>query len=367
MKSEILEIFEKLKNIMTVSGYETLGAEKVRDVAIEFTGGFFEESEISKSGSVILYHKSKKENAATLLLDAHMDTIGLAVSEICGDGFVRCSPVGGIDRRILTTAEIDIYGKKTVRGLFASVPPHLAGKNGDNTLPDFADMLVDTGKTEEELKNIISVGDPCVFVGETKELLGDRITSAHLDDKICCAAILCACSKLCDSETDCNVTVLLSSGEETREGGAKTASFITEADGCIALDVNFAKEKGVPEWQCSKIGDGAMISRSAATDRRMTDIVIKCAKKAGIPCKIIAETEGTGTNADTIEVSNRGTPTAVLSVPIKYMHTPSELCSEGDVRCVAGILINVIKNFDDMSREKETLLGKRIIKGGASK
>lgn len=365
MKSEILEIFEKLKNIMTVSGYETLGAEKVRDVAIEFTGGFFEESEISKSGSVILYHKSKKENAATLLLDAHIDTIGLAVSEICGDGFVRCSPVGGIDRRILTTAEIDIYGKKTVRGLFASVPPHLAGKNGDNTLPDFADMLVDTGKTEEELKNIISVGDPCTFSGETAELLGDRITSAHLDDKICCAAILCACRSLGSAETDCNVTVLLSSGEETREGGAKTASFITEADGCIALDVNFAKEKGVPDYQCSKLGDGAMISRSAVTDRRMTDIVIKCA--GNIPHKVIAETESTGTNADTIEVSNRGTPSAVLSVPIKYMHTPSELCSLGDVKCVSEILVNVIKNFDGMSREKETLLGKRVLKGGSSR
>jgi len=367
MESKILEIFEELKGIMTVSGYETVNAEKVRDVALRVSDGFFDSAEITKLGSIILYHRSEKENARTLLIDAHIDTIGLTVAEICGEGFIRCAPVGGIDRRILTTAEIEIFGKEKVRGLFASVPPHLANKNGDNTLPDFADMLVDTGRTDEELRELISVGDPCTFIGDTTRLLGDRICSAHLDDKICCAAVLCACSKLCDVRTDCNVTVLLSSGEETRGGGAKTAAFITEADGCIALDVNFAKEKDVPDLQSSVIGNGAMISRSAVTDRKMTDIVIKCAKEAGIPYKIIAETEGTGTNADALEVANRGTPTAVLSVPIKYMHTSGELCSEGDARCAAGIIINVVKNFDSMSRQKDTLLGKRVLKGGNDK
>ncbi len=363
MKTDILGIFEKLKNIMTVSGYETLNAEAVREVALECTDSFFQSSEITKSGSVILYHKSKKEKARTLLLDAHIDTIGLTVAEICGEGFIRCAPVGGIDRRILTTAQVEIFGKETIRGLFASVPPHLTNKNGENTLPDFADMLVDTGKTDEELRNIISVGDPAVFVGETRKLLGDRVVSAHLDDKICCAAILAACERAKNRDIDCNVTVLLSSGEETRGGGARTASFITEADGAVSLDVNFAKEKGVPDYQCSKLGDGAMISRSAVTDRRMTDIVEKCAKNAGIKHKIIAEVDGTGTNADTIEVANRGTPCAVLSVPIKYMHTPGEVFSVFDAECVSDILLEVMKNFDTISREKGTLLGVRVLKG----
>ncbi len=364
MKNIIPEIFEKLKNIMTVSGFETQNAQKVKEVALGCTDGFFEEAQITKSGSVILYHRAQKENARTLLLDAHIDTIGLIVSEICGEGFIRCAPVGGIDRRILTTAEVEIYGKEKIRGLFASVPPHLTNKNGDNTLPDFADMLVDTGKTDEELRKILSVGDPAVFVGETVKLLGDRMVSAHLDDKICCAAILAACKAAAGENTDCNVTVLLSSGEETRGGGAKTASFITEADGAVALDVNFAKEKDVPDWQSSKLGDGAMISRSAVTDRRMTDIVEKCAADAGVKHKIISEADGTGTNADTIEVANRGTPCAVLSVPIKYMHTPGEVFSLGDAVCVSRILLEVMKNFDTMSRKADTLLGIRYLKGG---
>lgn len=364
MKPNIKEIFESLKSIMTVSGYEALNAAAVAEYAFSVADGFFQSFEITKSGSVILYHKSKKENAKTLLLDAHIDTVGLAVSEICGDGFVRFAPVGGLDRRVLTTAEIEIFGKERVFGVFASVPPHLANKNGDSSMPDFADFLVDTGKSDNELRGLISVGDPAVFIGKTTQLLGDRIASSHLDDKICCAAILYACIMVKNSEVDCNVTVLLSSGEETRGGGAANSSFITTADGAVCLDVNFAKEKDTPDYMCSKLGDGAMISRSTVTDKRMTDIVEKCAKASGAKHKIISEAEGTGTNADYVGAANTGTPCAVLSVPIKYMHTPSEVCCLGDVGCVCDILAELIKNFDALSREKETLLGVRYLKGG---
>ncbi len=364
MTEKILQIFESLKEIMTVSGFETVNSEAVRSVALSAADGFFESSEITKSGSVLLYHKSKKRNAKILLLDAHIDTIGLVISEICDGGFVRSAPVGGIDRRNLTTAEVEIYGKKKITGIFSSIPPHLASKDGSDTLPEFADYLIDTGLSEKEAKELICVGAPAVFVGKTERLLGDRICSAHLDDKICCAAILAACSALCGKETGCNVTVLLSSGEETCEGGAAGASYVTRADGAIALDVNFASGKGVPEYQSSKIGDGAMISRSAVTDKRMTDIVVSCAKSADIPHKVIAEVGGTGTNADIIEVTNLGTPCAVLSVPISYMHTPCELCSLSDVEAVSKIVMSVIANFGEMSGKDGTKLGVRILKGG---
>ena len=158
----LLKIFEKLKSIMTVSGYETVNAPIVRSIALDLGEGFFDSSFVSPGGSVILVHKSKKEGARTLLVDAHLDTIGLAVSELLTGGFVRCANIGGIDRRILTTAEVEIYGKRTVRGLFSSIPPHLANKNGDGTLPDFADFLVDTGLPDDELKAAVSVGDVVV-------------------------------------------------------------------------------------------------------------------------------------------------------------------------------------------------------------
>lgn len=361
---KLLEIFEKLKKVMTVSGYESINAPIIRAIAEDVGEGFFDSSFVSPNGSIFLVHRSKKKDARTLLIDAHFDTIGLTVAEILSGGFVRCANIGGIDRRILTTAEVEIYGKRVVRGLFSSVPPHLANKNGDGSLPDFADFLVDTGLSDEELEKTVSVGDPAVFIGPTARLLGNRIASAHLDDKLCCASVLYACKRAVTENIDCNVTVLLSSGEETGEVGAKTAAFVLEADGAVALDVNFAKEKDVPEWQSSRLGDGAMISRSAATDRRMTDIVIGCAVSAGIPHKVICEVEGTGTNADALEVSGRGTPASVLSIPIRYMHTPCETADLADALAASDILLEVMKNFEDASRSPETHLGVRILKGG---
>lgn len=363
MTEKILEIFEKLKSFMTVSGYETVNAENIAEYVISETDGFFEKSEITALGSVIFYHFSKNANAKTLLIDAHIDTIGLTVSEICG-GFLRCAPVGGNDRRILPTAEVEIYGKERIRGVFSSVPPHLADKNAKDVLPDFSDFLIDTGKSDDELKKAVFVGAPAVFMGKTERLLENKIASVHLDDKICAAAIIAACKLASKSGVDCNVTLLLSSGEETGEGGAQTSAFVTEADGAVAVDVNFAKQRGVEDRQSSKLGDGAMISRSAATDKRMTDIVIDAAEKAKIPHKIIAEVCGTGTNGDVLNVASGGTPCAVLSIPIKYMHTPCEMCSLDDALAVANLILQIMKNFDEAASRPNTFLGKRYLKKG---
>ncbi len=364
MTEKILEIFENLKSFMTVSGYETVNAEKVAEYVISETDGFFEKSEITALGSVIFYHFSKNANAKTLLIDSHIDTIGLVVSEICGGGFLRCVPVGGIDRRILPTAETEIWGRERIRGVFSSVPPHLADKNAKDVLPEFSDFLIDTGKSDDELKKAVFVGAPAVFVGKTERLIGNRIASVHLDDKICAAAIIAACKCAAKSGADCNVTLLLSSGEETGEGGAQTSAFVTKADGAIAVDVNFAKQSGVEDRQSSKLGDGAMISKSAVTDKKMTDIVIGAAENAKISHKIIAEVCYTGTNGDVLEVAGRGTPCAVLSMPIKYMHTPCEMCSLDDAEAVANIILQVMKNFDGYANQPNTLLGKRYLKRG---
>ncbi len=360
---DILGIFEKLKSVVTVSGNERVKAKEIERISLDFLASDRIKSEVCGDGSVILRLDSEKSDAPTLLLDAHIDTIGLVVAEILEGGFLRFAPAGGIDRRILTGAMVEIHGKEKIKGIFSSVPPHLS-KGADNKLPEFSEFLVDTGLEYSELCQKVQIGDFATFCGETIHLLNDRISTSHLDDKICCSTILCAVKEIIHKgiDTGCNVTVLLSAGEETNGKGAKGASFKVTADGAVALDVNFAKDAGVPAYSSSKIGDGAMISRSAVTDTRMTDILIDSANRAGAKFKIIAETEGTGTNADTIEVSNLGTPCAVLSVPISYMHTPCETCSLSDTLEVVKILVSTIENFEVYSKREETRLGVRVLK-----
>ncbi len=365
-EEKILEIFTLLDSFPTVSGYEKRNVEGLMGAVQGLLSGFFDTLEVTPAGGILLRRMAKTEENRTLLLTAHIDTVGAAVKELCGDGFVRALPVGGIDRRILPGAEVEIYGKETVRGIFASVPPHLTDKNGSGTMPDFSDFLIDTGKTKEELEALLPIGSPIAFVGKTERLLGNRVTSAHLDDKICCAAILYACTELCEHpEFDIGLGVLFATGEEKGAGGAASAQFIAASDGAVALDVNFAKEKDTPDYISGKLGEGAMISRSAMTDRRMTELVIDCAEKAGIPHKVICETEGTGTDADAVEAAYTGTPCAVLSVPIKYMHTPCETCDLADVLSVSRILVSTALSFEEASRRENTRLGVRLLKGGA--
>ena len=363
MTESIVTCFETLKNILTVSGFESRLAGAVKDAVLSLTDGFFHTASVTPRGSLVFSHRCENENAKHLLLDAHFDTVGLVVSQLSDGGFVRCVPVGGIDRRLLPTAEVIFYGKEALRGVFASTPPHLAEKNEKETLPEFSEYLVDTGRTKEELETLLPVGSPAVFAGESARLLNDRYASAHLDDKICCAAILETCRELANEETTCHVTVLFSSGEETGAGGAPCAARGILADGAVALDVNFACDKGVPDYSSAPLGAGAMISRSAVTDRRMTAIVETCACDAAIPHKIIAETEGTGTNADAIMIAGAGTPCAVLSVPLSYMHTPCEVCDLCDVQAVSDLLVQLVRRFDALSREEQTRLGVRVVKG----
>lgn len=361
--NDILEIFEQLKSIVTVSGNERVKTKEIEKISLDFLASDKVKSEVCGDGSVILRLDSEKKDAPTLLLDAHIDTIGLIVAEILEGGFLRFASVGGIDRRILTGAKVEIHGKEKVKGIFSSVPPHLC-KGADNKLPEFSEFLVDTGLTKQELEENVRIGDFATFCGETIPLLNGRIASAHLDDKICCSTILCAIKEIVHKgrDTGCNVVVLLSVGEETNGMGARSASFRVSADGAVALDVNFAKDAGVPEYQSSKIGNGAMISRSAVTDIRMTDILIDSAEKVNAKFKVIAEVDTTGTNADTIEISNLGTPCAVLSVPISYMHTPCETCSLSDTLEVVKILVSLIENFEVYSKRERTLLGVRVLK-----
>lgn len=359
---DILDIFEKLKSVVTVSGNEKVNAAEIAKISVDFLGSDKIKSEVCDDGSVILRLESKKNDAPTLLLDAHIDTIGLIVAEILEGGFLRFASVGGIDRRILTGAKVEIHGKETLKGVFSSVPPHLS-KGNDNKLPEFSEFLVDTGIPYSELCQKVQIGDFATFCGETTHLLNDRICSAHLDDKICCSIILCTLKEITEKEDiACNITVLFSSGEETNGKGAKAAAFRVLADGAVALDVNFAKDAGVPAYSSSEIGNGAMISRSAVTDTRMTDVLVDAAVAADAKFKIISECNGTGTNADTIELSNVGTPCAVLSVPISYMHTPCETCSLGDTLECVKILVSTAENFEEYSKREGTRLGVRVIK-----
>ncbi len=343
-KGNIMQSLKKfLKDLIyapTVSGYETMSAEKIMNMCTQFSEGFFTDGYVTTTKSIVLSRKCGKENAKRLCFDAHLDTIGFAVSEICGDGYLRLAPLGGIDSNILPSSEVLILGKERIRGIFSSVPPHLSGSD---KLPAVGELLVDTGYTDEHLRDIVSVGTPAMLYPHFTELLGDRISSVSLDDKICIAAAVESVKKIGTLENT-DLYLYLSSGEERGGNGSHHIYEEIQPDALIILDVNFAKEKGSVDGEYGLLSEGAMMSYSAVTSIKFTRFVEKCAK--GEKLQLVNEMTYTGTNADVSARVGLGTPTAVVSIPIKYMHSSVETADMNDAVSCANILCNVAKEYD---------------------
>ncbi len=342
-------MYEFLKNILavpTVTGHEAEGVRKIAALAMDFAWGFFDSCEILPSGSAVLVHRSTKETAGTLLLDAHIDTVGFAVSEYAGDGFVKVVPLGGIDPYILPAAPVYLTASdgSSLYGVFTSIPPHLAGKS-DKKLK-LEDLYVDTGLSDENCKRLVPIGTPVYFADAPKMLQNNIVASPYLDDKACVAAILSACKTLAESgeKVESNVVVHLAVGEEKTGLGGKTLPYAYEnADACLVLDVNFGTADGIDVYRSIKIGQGGGVSYSAVTSKAFTDFVAETAEKAGLSVQKVVEMTSTGTNAN--HIHRGGIPCAVLSIPLRNMHTPVECVSLDDIESTAAVVARVIAAF----------------------
>ena len=343
---ELYNFLTALINTPTISGYESDNIEKIAGLCLEFADGFFDGYEILPSGSILFCKKCGKDNAKKIVLDAHIDTIGFAINEICGNGFVKVTNLGGVDPYILPATPVKIYGKEEIYGVFSSIPPHLAGKGGTKDLK-ISDLYVDTGLTDELLEGCIKIGDPCGFADKPMLLCNDTVASHSLDDKACVAAAILACKYLADDGEDCpcDVYVHLAVGEEKTALGAKTLPYMLNADGCIVLDVNFAYTQGVEVHESLILGGGSGVSYSASIKRELTDFIVDTAIKEELPIQSVVEMRSTGTNAT--QMHRNGIPSAVLSIPLKNMHTFSEEVAISDIVSCADVLEAVILNFDE--------------------
>ncbi len=352
---ELKAFLKNLIYVPTVTGYEKRSADRIMELCLDFAGGFFTDSYVSKTGSVILLRRCGKEGAKRLCLDAHIDTVGFAVSEVCADGYVKVACLGGIDINILPSSEAVILADTDIPAIFSSIPPHLLHSD---KLPDISQMFLDTGLCDDNLKQRVKVGMPVTLKPHFTELLGDRISTIHLDDKACVAIIMQAI-RCVDVEAldNTDIYVCLSSGEERGGNGALHIHEEIAPDALVVLDVNFAKESGSKDGEYGILGQGAMVSYSSVTNRGFTEFVIGCKGKEQL--QIINEMTYTGTNADTSARLGLGVPSCVFSLPIRYMHSGVELCDMKDVVSASKVVTNLIEKFG-----KEGFTASKIIKGG---
>ena len=332
---KIKSTLDRLCRQMSVSGFEYLAENTVREVC----DGVFDEIRRDHLGSFVLVKRCGKENAKRILIDAHLDTVGMMVTEIKEGGFLAVTSIGGLDTRVLPATEVTVYGKKEIYGLVTSTPPHLA--KGGNA-PKLKDLYVDTGYSKKELEKIVSIGDPVGYRYKMTEMANNYVTTSGLDDKACVCGIVEAVSRMDKSLMQYDLYVTISAQEETGKNGSARAAFDIAPDIAITTDVNFAHGDGSAEHESIKCAQGAAVDISSLSDRRLTRGVIKLLKEKGIRHQLICEPGRTYTNNEGLLISGRGVRTLVLSVPLRNMHTPCETVNLGDIKSLADILVAIV-------------------------
>lgn len=316
----------------------TPGDEKdAANLAAEKLGEFMRVS-IDKLGNVVGRNEAEGTH---FLLDAHIDRIGLVVTAITDEGFLKVGACGGIDVRTIDAAEVIVYGNEPIFGVVSAVPPHL-DKSSENKACDITDIVIDIGMDKETAEKFITPSDRVIVKPQFSKLISSRVAGTALDDRAGVVSLLLACKILKEKGALPNLTVVFSVCEETTGSGAKTSSFKASADEAIAVDVSFALQPGVSPEESGELSKGPMIGFSSTLDFEMSKKLVSVAKMNKILYQHEIMGSRTGTNADSIAVSGEGVKMGLLSIPQRNMHTQAEIVDIEDVINTAKLIAEYI-------------------------
>ncbi len=300
--------------------------------------------EITRSplGDLICTIRKPKAGQKNFMLDAHVDEIGMIVTWIDDEGFLKVSPVGGFDRSLLLASQVAVHTSQgTLPGVICSIPPHL--QSGEAKNPKFEEIYLDIGYNKEEAQKRVSPGDMVTFVTPTREMHGGFITGKAIDNRSSCVAVMRAAELLKNEKGDWGLSVTLTTREEVGGMGAQTAAYTVGPTHAVTVDVGFGHTPDCKKEQCGQFGKGPLVAFGALLDSEVSRTLVETAKEEGIPYQTEAMGSGTGTNADAILIARGGVKTGILSIPQGYMHTPVEKILVEDIENTARLLAAYVK------------------------
>ncbi len=345
--------FERLRNLCRVYGVS--GAENectllIKKIMEPYCDSMFTDV----SGNLFCIKKSKKENAPTIMLDAHTDSVGFMVKEVCEGGFLKFDEVGGIDPRILPALEVSVHGRKEVCGVITSKPPHLMKDNDKEKCPKIKDLYIDTGN-----ESGIEVGDKVSFV-QRADIMGECVTGTYLDDRAGCSAITEVFEYFSDKELSFNLVGAFTVQEELGLCGAKFADI--SPDLAIVIDVTHGSTPDEKGNRVYKTGGGCAIGAGPNVDSDYLEMIKGCAENNGLIYQIEVMEGNTGTNAWAYQIKNSGTPCLILSFPLKFMHTPTETMKISDFDNTVDLLKAFLSQLDANDIKQELAVVKREVR-----
>lgn len=331
---DVKQAILSLSEVSGPSGFEG----KAAKLATELLRPLMDEVTIDKMGSVIGVRRCGKPNAKKLLLDAHIDEIGLIVIGM-EEGFLRFTSLGGVDARMLPNRELTIMTEPPMFGVVACQAPHVLSVEDSKKSIPISDLFIDIGLTQGEAEKAVPIGTPIVFRGGCSPLGDGYLCGKAMDDRACFVTLLRAAELLQGVDLDVDLYIVGSTQEETSSVGAKSATFTIAPDWCVAVDVTHGKTPDTaPSDYVLEMGGGPAIVVGPGATRWMSNRLINKAKEKEIPYQLEVMAGHSGTNAWPMQILREGIATAVLSLPLRYMHSPIETLDLTDVEGVAQLL-----------------------------
>ncbi len=327
--------YSLLKNLCLLNGIS--GDEhRVRDFIINQIKDYADNISVDNLGNILVFKKGKNKAQNKLMLSAHMDEVGLMVTDITSSGYIKFDEVGGIDKRILLGKEVGI-GSGNISGVIGVKPIHLTKGDESSEIPSLSDMYIDIGadSREEALKHI-SYGDSINFISEFTET-DDRIISKALDDRFGCFVLI----NMIKSELDYDMNFAFVVQEEVGLRGARVAAYSIAPDYALVIESTTAAD--VPEIDSTKqvcnLSQGAVISvmdRATIYDKELVKEAFECAESIGVKSQYKRAVAG-GNDSGAIHQSRGGVRTLAVSLPCRYIHSPSCVADKQDCESVFAI------------------------------
>lgn len=339
MRSDSLQFLERLVNTPSPSGHEARGLR----VWLDYVKPFADETFSDDYGNTVAV--LNKGGSPRLMLAAHADEISMSVNYIDDSGFIYVRKVGGIDPAITRAQRALIHAKGgSVKGVFGNVPPHLTKNDNDRKLPKMDDLFIDIGvSSRREAEKVVRIGD-MITLDDTFDILrGDLVVARAFDNRAGSFAVAETVRQLKESKARLNAEILFVSNimEEVGLFGARQIAYSLKPDVALVVDVTHATDYPTVSKQQHgdiKMGGGPTITHGGPNHPEVVARLEKVAAAQKIHVQHEATSNSSGTDTDVIFWTRGGIPSALISLPNRYMHSPVEVISLKDLEKIPQLM-----------------------------
>jgi putative aminopeptidase FrvX len=357
-------LLKRLSEASGVSGRE----EAVRGIIVSEIRDRVDECRIDGVGNLIARKRGTGKSPLRILMAAHMDEVGLMVSQVESEGFLRFFKVGGIDDRILPAKTV-LIGPKRVPGVVGFKPIHLSEKGERDQVVGWKQLAIDIGAAgKAEAEKLVQRGDCAVFSAEFTEMSGEgsqwrTVQGKAFDDRAGCALLI----GLLEERYPFDVSAAFTVQEEIGMRGARVAAYAEEADYAFVLECTGANE--IPDAKdrnpSTRLGCGPAITimdPSFMADKRLVDLLARTAEDLPVPFQFKQPGIG-GTDAGAIHTVREGIPSVTVAVPCRYLHTPNTILNRNDFDHTLALMKEALRRLPERLKDR----GGRPVEGRAKR